>query len=86
MRSELLKGRTQQRFFSSEESEALEQPFAHPVNLESEAELDATNLSAREINEKIRELMLQGMGSIRLKNLARSTAWLWAFLTGSILR
>ena len=68
MRSELLKGRTQKRFFSSEESEALEQPFAHPVNFESEAELDATSLSAREINEKIRELMLQGMGSIRLKN------------------
>ena len=68
MRSELLKGRTQERFFSSEESEALEQPFAYPIKFESEAELDASDLSARQINEKIRELMLQGIGSIRLRN------------------
>ena len=68
MRSELLKGRTQQRFFSSEENEALEQPFAYTVNFDSDAELDASNLTAKEINNKIRELMLQGIGSISLKN------------------
>lgn len=68
MRSELLKGRTQERFFSPEESESLEQPFAYSVNFDSMTEFDATDLSAKEINQKIRKLMLEGYGSIRLKN------------------
>ena len=68
MRSELLKGRSQAVFFSSEEDGSLVQPFTYDVDVSSEGEFDAADLSTREINGKIRSLMLDGHGTIRIKN------------------
>ena len=50
MRTEQLTGRTQQVFFSPEESDNLTYSWAPEVDFEKQAELDAENRSASEIN------------------------------------
>jgi glutamate synthase domain-containing protein 3 len=68
MHTEQLAGRTQQRFFRSEEESRFTYPHAFEVDFASRAEIDAENLTPTEINLKLRELMRQGHGSIVLKN------------------
>jgi glutamate synthase domain-containing protein 3 len=68
MHTEQLAGRTQQLFFSAEESESYTYPSAYEVDFAKTGEIDAGPLSPTEINIKIRELMAQGVGSITLKN------------------
>jgi len=66
--TEQLKGRTQQRFFSVQEGENLTQPFTYEVDFGKEAEFDSRDMSTRQINHKIRELMKAGHGTIRILN------------------
>jgi methylamine---glutamate N-methyltransferase subunit B len=68
MHTEQLAGRTQQRFFHSEEQERLTSPQAFEVDFKKRAEFDAANMTGSEINLKLRELMRQGFGSIVMKN------------------
>jgi glutamate synthase domain-containing protein 3 len=68
MHTEQLAGRTQQRFFRSEEQERFTYPQAFEVDFRKRAEFDAAGMTASEINLKLRELMRQGCGSIVMKN------------------
>jgi glutamate synthase domain-containing protein 3 len=68
MHTEQLAGRSQQRFFSAEESAAFVYPGAFEVDFAKRAEFDAEPLGAQEINLRIRELMSQGYGTIAVKN------------------
>ncbi|MCS5555560.1 MAG: hypothetical protein NZ778_03535 [Arenicellales bacterium] len=68
MRTEQLTGRTQQVFFSPEESDNLTYSWAPEVDFEKHTELDAENRSASEINLNIRTLMEEGYGSITILN------------------
>jgi methylamine---glutamate N-methyltransferase subunit B len=68
MHTEQLAGRTQQRFFRSEEQERFTSPQAFEVDFKKRAEFDAANMSGSAINLKLRELMRQGFGSIVMRN------------------
>ena len=68
MHTEQLAGRTQQRFFRSEEQERFTYPQAFEVDFKKRAEFDAADMSTGDINLKLRELMRQGFGSIVMKN------------------
>ncbi len=68
MRTEQLTGRTQQVFFSPEESDNLTYPWAPNVDFGKHADLDVEKLSAMEANQRIRVLMQEGYGSITVLN------------------
>jgi glutamate synthase domain-containing protein 3 len=68
MHTEQLEGRSQQRFFSGTEAENLTQPFSYEVDFERHAKFDAQDLTPRDINKKIRDLMGDGYGSITVAN------------------
>ncbi len=68
MHTEQLSGRSQQVFFSAEETENLTYPFAFEVDYNKRAEIDADNMGAKEVNLRIRELMAEGYGTIVIKN------------------
>ena len=68
MRTEQLTGRTQQVFFSAEESGNLTYPWAPEVDFDKHTEIDAENRSAGEINQEIRTHMDEGYGSITVLN------------------
>ena len=68
MRTEQLTGRTQEVFFSAEESGNLTYPWAPQVDFEKRTEIDPENLTAREVNSRIRNLMEEGYGSITVLN------------------
>jgi methylamine---glutamate N-methyltransferase subunit B len=68
MHTEQLAGRTQQRFFRSEEQERFTYPQAFEVDVKKRAEFDAAAMTTSEINLKLRELMRQGFGNIVMKN------------------
>lgn len=68
MRTEQLTGRTQQVFFSVQESDNLTYPWAPDVDFDKRAEVDAENSSATQVNHKIRVLMEEGFGSITVLN------------------
>ena len=68
LHEETLKGRTQQRFFSAEESENLTYFQSFDVDTSKSASIDAQELTPREINRQIRELMEQGVGDITVDN------------------
>src|SRR6516165_10055898 len=68
MHTEQLAGRTQQRFFRSEEQERFTYPQAFEVDFRKRAEFDAADMSASEANLRLRELMSKGFGSIVMKN------------------
>jgi glutamate synthase domain-containing protein 3 len=68
LHKEALKGRTQQRFFSAEEGENLTYFNSFDVDTSKKASIDAKNMTPREINTKIRELMQQGFGDITIDN------------------
>ena len=65
---ERLAGRTQQVFFSPEESESFLYPDAFAVDIGKKTEFDAGNMETSAINHKIRELMKQGYGTITVRN------------------
>jgi glutamate synthase domain-containing protein 3 len=68
MHTEQLAGRSQQRFFHSEEQERFTYPQSFEVDFKKRTQLDAGPMSTREINLKLRDLMSQGYGSIVMKN------------------
>ncbi|MCP4329604.1 MAG: GXGXG motif-containing protein [Alphaproteobacteria bacterium] len=68
MHTEQLAGRTQQTFFSPEEGESFVYPDAPGVDFNKRAEFDAQDLDSNAINQKIRELMNDGHGTIVVKN------------------
>ncbi len=68
MHTEQLAGRTQQVFFSAEESENFTYPYAFEVDFNKRAEFDAAELDSQAINLKIRELMEQGNGTVVVHN------------------
>jgi len=70
LHSEALKGRTQQRFFDSEAAENFYYFGAHDVDFNKRTNVDALNLTCRELNEKINTLMSEGYGTIVVKNPA----------------
>ncbi len=68
MHTEQLAGRTQQRFFSPEESDNFTYADSFDVDFNKRAELDAGPLSSKEINLKLRELLSKGYGTVVMKN------------------
>ena len=71
MHTEQLSGRTQQVFFDVESRENEDRflyPGAFEVDFDKQGEIDAVDLTAREVNTQIRDLMKDGVGSITIKN------------------
>ena len=68
LHQEALKGRTQQVFFNPEEAENLYYYGAYDVDFNQRTEIDAMDLSCRELNEKMHSLMKEGYGTIVVKN------------------
>ena len=68
MHAEVLKGRTQQRFFDSEEAENFYYFGNYDVDFNKRTEIDVKNMEAPQANKKIDELMRQGYGTIVIKN------------------
>jgi methylamine---glutamate N-methyltransferase subunit B len=68
MHTEQLAGRSQQRFFHSEEQERFTYPQSFEVDFKKRAQFDAGSMSTRDINLKLRELMSQGYGTVVMKN------------------
>ncbi|HIF89720.1 MAG TPA: GXGXG motif-containing protein [Candidatus Thioglobus sp.] len=68
LHEESLKGRTQQRFFSVDESSNLTYFNSFEVDTDKTATIDALEMTPREINIAIRELMESGVGSITVEN------------------
>lgn len=68
MHTEQLAGRTQQRFFSPEESDNFTYADSFEVDFNKRAEFDAGPLSPKEINLKLRELLSKGYGTVVMKN------------------
>ena len=68
MHKEQLAGRTQQIFFSAVETERTAPPYAMDVDFDKCADIDAANLTSRDVNDEIARLMRDGYGSITVKN------------------
>ena len=68
MHTEQLSGRTQQVFFSAEESDNLVYPWAPQVDFEKTAEIDADSIDQRAVNQEISRLMNEGVGTITVRN------------------
>jgi glutamate synthase domain-containing protein 3 len=68
MHTQKLRGRSQQMFFSAEESHNYVYPGSFEVDFAKRAEIDADELDSTAINLKIRGLMKQGYGHIVIKN------------------
>ena len=68
MHTEQLAGRTQQVYFSAEESESFTYPEAFEVDFNRRTELDVAGLETTEINTRLRALMSEGYGTIVVKN------------------
>ena len=68
LHKEVLKGRTQQDFFNPEEAENFFYYGTHDVDFNKRKEIDAKDLSCRQLNDKINSLMKEGCGTIVVKN------------------
>ena len=68
LHQEALKGRTQQVFFNPEEAENFYYYGAYDVDFNQRTEIDAMDLSCRDLNEKMHNLMKEGYGTIVVKN------------------
>ena len=68
MHKEVLTGRTQQVFFNPEEAENFFYYGAYDVGFNKRAEIDAMNLTAAQLNDKLHSLMREGFGSVVVKN------------------
>lgn len=68
MTTEQLTGRSLFIEFDPDESERFTYPWAPDVDFNKRTEIDAADLSSTEVNERIRELMADGHGTIVLKN------------------
>ena len=68
LHKEVLTGRTQQVFFNPEEAENFFYYGAHDVDFNKRTEIDAMNLTAAQLNDKLNSLMKEGFGSVVIKN------------------
>ena len=71
LHTEQLKGRLRQAFFDIDLAEATHGfglPNAYDVDFNKRAEVDASNMPAKQVNLRIRELMKDGYGTIVIKN------------------
>lgn len=68
MHTEQLTGRTQEVIFDLSEEGGLAYADAFNVDFNKRGEVDASNMGAKEVNGRIRELMQEGYGTIVLKN------------------
>ena len=70
LHSEALKGRTQQVFFDSEAAENFYYYGAYDVDFNKRIEVDAQDLTCRQLNENLHSLMNEGYGTVVVKNPA----------------
>ncbi len=68
MHTQPLRGRDIKTMFSLTKEGGYAYPFAHDVDFNKRSEIDAKDLTATEINSKIRDLMKDGYGTIVIKN------------------
>ena len=68
LHKEVLTGRTQQVFFNPEEAENFFYYGAHDVDFNKRTEIDAMDLTAAQLNDKLHSLMKEGYGSVVVKN------------------
>jgi glutamate synthase domain-containing protein 3 len=68
MMSEQLTGRSMETFFEPAEEENFTYAFAQDVDFNKRTEIDADNLTATQVNSRIRELIAEGYGTIVIQN------------------
>ena len=68
MRTEQLTGKSLYQEFDPDATERFEYPWAPVVDFNKRTEIDTDDLTTTEVNEKIRELMAEGYGTIVLLN------------------
>ncbi len=68
MMSEPLTGRSMQEFFQPAEEEKFLYPWAPVVDTDKAGEIDTDDMSTTEVNTRIREMMADGYGTIKLLN------------------
>ncbi len=68
LHKEVLAGRTQQVFFDPEEAENFFYYGAYDVDFNKRTEIDAIDLTAAQLNDKLHSLMKEGYGSVVVKN------------------
>ena len=68
MHTEVLTGKTQQKFFNPDEAENFFYWGTHDVDFNKRTELDVKDMDCKEANNKIDELMGEGYGTIVIKN------------------
>ena len=68
MHTEVLTGRTQQKFFNPDEAENFYYFGTYDVDFNKRTNLDVMNMTAAEANKEIDNLMSQGFGTIVIKN------------------
>ena len=68
LHKEVLTGRTQQVFFNPEEAENFFYYGAHDVDFNKRTDIDAMDLTAAQLNDKLHSLMKEGYGSVVVKN------------------
>lgn len=71
MHTEQLTGRSQQMFFDldlDEQHHGFALPDTFDVDFNKRGEIDASNMDAKQVNLRIREMMKEGYGTIVLKN------------------
>lgn len=68
MRTDQLTGRAMRIEFNPQEEERFEYPWAPTVDFNKRTELDVDGLTTTQANNRIRELMAEGYGTIVIKN------------------
>ena len=68
LHKEVLTGRTQQVFFNPEEAENFFYYGAYDVDFNKRTEINAMDLTAKQLNDKLHSLMKEGYGSVVVKN------------------
>ena len=68
MHTEVLTGRSQQKFFNPDEAENFYYFGTYDVDFNKRTELDVKDMTAPEANKEIDNLMSQGYGTIVIKN------------------
>ena len=68
MHTEVLTGRTQQKFFNPDEAENFYYFGTYDVDFNKRTNLDVKDMTAPEANKEIDNLMSQGFGTIVIKN------------------
>ena len=68
LHTEVLTGKTQQKFFNQDEEENFFYWGAYDVDFNKRTDLDVKDMDCKEANRRIDELMSQGYGTIVIKN------------------